>query len=94
MNSSEQLIKCHLYHNHYGSDHQGTYSKWSLQPEQKTVHNPRRVYEKADWEQIRQMIRDSLESWPTITSEGKLDSAVEKLIWSTITAIDQFTPLA
>ncbi|THC91180.1 hypothetical protein EYZ11_009369 [Aspergillus tanneri] len=25
------LVKCHLYHENYGSDHRATYSEWDLQ---------------------------------------------------------------
>lgn len=30
--SPDLLIKCHLYHENYGSDHRATYSEWNLQP--------------------------------------------------------------
>jgi hypothetical protein len=49
-NSSERLIKCHLYHDHYASDHRGTYSEWSLYPERKPERKPRRNYAKAEWD--------------------------------------------
>ncbi|EAL88790.1 uncharacterized protein AFUA_6G09380 [Aspergillus fumigatus Af293] len=31
-NCATKLIKCHLYHENYGSDHRAAYSEWSLQP--------------------------------------------------------------
>jgi hypothetical protein len=29
-NRSDLLVKCHLYHENYGSDHRATYLEWSL----------------------------------------------------------------
>jgi hypothetical protein len=93
-NSLEQLIKCHLYHDHYGSGHRGTYSEWSLHPERKPECKPRRNYERAKWDQIGRTIQDLLVPWPTIASERELDTTVERLILTTNSAINQFTPLA
>jgi hypothetical protein len=49
----ESLIKCHLYHDHYGSDHRAVYSEWSLDPPRNTEREPRRAYDRADWKRIR-----------------------------------------
>ena len=46
------LVKCHLYHDHYGSDHQAVYSEWSLNPSRNAERKPRRAYDRADWERI------------------------------------------
>jgi hypothetical protein len=35
-----KLMKYHLYHDHYGSDHRATYSEWSLQPTRNTDRTP------------------------------------------------------
>lgn len=43
----ERLIKCHLYHDNYGSDHRATFSEWSLKPDRVTDRKPRRAYERA-----------------------------------------------
>ena len=92
--SPERLIKCHLYHDHYGSDHRATYSEWSLYPERTVNRKPRRAFERADWGKIGPRLQSLLEPWPSINSESDLEAAVTRLIGSTITAIDQFTPLS
>jgi len=88
----ERLIKCQLYHDHYGSDHRATYSEWSLHPERNADIKPRRAYQRADWEKIGLMVQRLMEPLPSITSGMELESAVERLITATITAIERFTP--
>jgi hypothetical protein len=44
-NTPESLIKCRLYHDHYGSDHRATYSEWSIQPTQNAERKPRKAYD-------------------------------------------------
>lgn len=46
------LIRCQLYHDHYGSDHRGTYSEWNLQAEQTRKPKPKRAYDRADWARV------------------------------------------
>ena len=46
------LIKCHLYHENYGSDHRATYSEWNLQAQHKPTTKARKAYERADWNKL------------------------------------------
>jgi Endonuclease-reverse transcriptase len=91
--SPGRVAKCHLYHDHYGSDHRATYSEWSLQPELKPHSKPKRDYHRADWEKIRRTVQTLMQPWPTITSNTDLELAIEKLVKSSVTAIEQHTPL-
>jgi hypothetical protein len=43
------LIKCHLYHDNYGSDHRATYSEWSLRMRLNSTAKTRKAYDRADW---------------------------------------------
>ncbi|KAI3040862.1 hypothetical protein CBS147352_9731 [Aspergillus niger] len=92
-NDMTRLIKCQLYHDHYGSDHRGTYSEWSLQPEQTRKPKPRRAYDRADWARVGQTIMRSINPQLRIQSERDLDQAVDHLIQTTITALDQHVPV-
>ncbi|KAI3033203.1 hypothetical protein CBS76997_11321 [Aspergillus niger] len=92
-NDMTRLIKCQLYHDHYGSDHRGTYSEWSLQPEQTRKPKPRRAYDRADWARVGQTIMRSINPQLRIQSERDLDQAVNHLIQTTITALDQHVPV-
>jgi hypothetical protein len=47
-NDPTKLLKYHLYHDNYGLDHCGTYSKWDLRPERKVSLKPKRAYNRAD----------------------------------------------
>jgi Endonuclease-reverse transcriptase/Reverse transcriptase (RNA-dependent DNA polymerase) len=91
--SPGRLIRCHLYHDHYGSDHRATYSEWSIHPELKPDSKPKRNFNRADWEKIGLMVQTLMSPWPVISSDSDLELAVEKLVKSTVTAIEQHTPL-
>jgi hypothetical protein len=60
-NDMTRLIKCQLYHDHYGSDHRGTYSEWSLQPEQARKPKPKRAYDRAGWAPVGHSIRKQID---------------------------------
>ncbi|KAI3054121.1 hypothetical protein CBS147353_11471 [Aspergillus niger] len=91
-----RLIRCQLYHDNYGSDHRGTLSEWDLQPRRNKPSNPKRAYDRANWEKISQDIQSQTTTLPTILSTtvttADLDQAVEKLISSTIAALDRHIP--
>jgi ribonuclease HI len=91
--SPGRLIRCRLYHDHYGSDHRATYSEWSLHPELKPDSKLKRNFDRADWEKIGLTVQTLMNPWPTISSDSDLELAVEKLVKSTTTAIEQHTPL-
>jgi hypothetical protein len=92
--SPRRLLKCHLYHDHYGSDHRATYSVWALYPDHRAEPKPKRVYERADWAKIRSLIQDTLQPWPPLGSVTELEQAVEKMILSTTAAIERYIPIA
>lgn len=91
-NNTERLVKCQLYHNHYRSDHRGTYSEWNLQPKQNTKPKLKRAYDRADWTKVGQGILNLIDPQSRILSNQDLDRAVEKLIHTTTTTLDQHVP--
>ncbi|KAJ8200122.1 hypothetical protein LV164_008811, partial [Aspergillus fumigatus] len=91
-NDPTKLIKCHLYHDHYGSDHRGTFSEWNLQPERNIDSKPKRAYDKANWARIGQKILEVMGPLPGIHSNSDLDTATEKLVQSTAAVINQEVP--
>ncbi|EGD99960.1 hypothetical protein TESG_08624 [Trichophyton tonsurans CBS 112818] len=92
--SRERLIKCHLYHDNYGSDHRATYSEWSLRPDRAADAKPRRAYERANWEKIGQAVQEALDPLPEIGSREELEQAVERLVATTTGALDRHVPTA
>lgn len=50
------LIKRHLYHDSYGSDHRATYSEWNFQSRRNFATKPREVYDRADWDKFGEEI--------------------------------------
>ncbi|BAE66183.1 unnamed protein product [Aspergillus oryzae RIB40] len=91
-NNTERLIKCQLYHHHYGSDHRGTYSEWSLQPKQNVKLKLKRAYDRADWTKVGQDILNLIDPQPRILSSQDLDQVVENLVHTTTTVLDQHVP--
>lgn len=87
------LIKCHLYHENYGSDHRAMYSVWDFRGKRNAAPKARRAYERADWDQIREEVRGEAKSWSPPTTTAALDEAVEKLTIATTAAIYKHTPL-
>ena len=71
-----KLMKCQLYHNNYGLDHHGTYSKWDLQSECNESLKPKRAYDRADWAKISASLLRLLSQAPEIHSTTDLDYKV------------------
>lgn len=86
------LVKCHLYHENYGSDHHATYSEWNLQPQTKPRPKARKAYERADWSKIGEEVARQMSPWRDIKTRPTLDRMVEKLTSATAQAVDRFTP--
>lgn len=91
--SVERLIRCNLYHDNYGSDHRGVYSEWSLQPQYRPDPKPRRAYDRADGEKIGLAVKTAIEPQDTIRNNRDLELTVERLIRSTSSAIEKYTPV-
>ncbi|OQD68798.1 hypothetical protein PENANT_c289G03721 [Penicillium antarcticum] len=86
------LIKCHLYHENYGSDHRATYSEWNLQPQSKPSIKVRKAYERADWDRIGEEVARQMSPWKDIKTRPALDRVVEELTSATAQAVNRFTP--
>ncbi|KAJ5135375.1 uncharacterized protein N7515_004653 [Penicillium bovifimosum] len=91
-NSPSLLVKCHLYHENYGSDHRATYSEWNLQPQTKPRTKARKAYGRADWSKIGEEVARQMWPWRDIKTRPTLDRVVEKLTSATTQAVDRFTP--
>lgn len=59
-NRPSLLIKCHLYHENYGSDHRATYSEWNLRPQRQPTTKAKKAYDRADWHKIAEDVRRQL----------------------------------
>ncbi|KAK9847032.1 Endonuclease/exonuclease/phosphatase [Penicillium brevicompactum] len=88
----ELLIKCHLYHENYGSDHRATYSKWNLQTHSKRTTQTRKAYERADWNKIGKEVTQRIGPWKEIKTRLALDEAVQNLTEATTASVNKFTP--
>jgi hypothetical protein len=88
----ELLVKCHLYHENYGSDHHATYSEWNLQPQSTPGAKTRKAYERADWTRIGEEIVQQMSPWKDIRTRPTLDRVVQQLTSATAQAVDRFTP--
>jgi hypothetical protein len=86
------LIKCHLYHDNYGSDHRATYSEWSLRTQRNPTIKARKAYDRADWETIGWEVWRRIRPWETPNTIEALDAIVEKLTEETARAVDVHTP--
>ncbi|KAI3093180.1 hypothetical protein CBS147333_10127 [Penicillium roqueforti] len=91
-NRPDLLIKCHLYHDNYGSDHRGTYSEWYLQARRNLTTKPRKAYDRADWEKIGKEIQVLFERPGELDSTKALDTVVDRLTRTTANAVDKHTP--
>jgi hypothetical protein len=90
--SPDLLVKCHLYHENYGSDHRATYSEWNLQPQTKPRTKTRKAYERANWSKIGEEVARQMSPWKQIKTRPTLDRVVEELTSVTAQAVDRFTP--
>jgi hypothetical protein len=88
----EILIKCHLYHENYGSDHRATYSEWNLHPHSKRATQTRKAYERADWNKIGEEVVRRTGPWKEIKTRPALDEAVQNLTEATTASVNKFTP--
>ncbi|GAA3296697.1 hypothetical protein GCM10020218_080510 [Dactylosporangium vinaceum] len=88
----ELLVKCHLYHENYGSDHRATYSEWNLQPQSTPGTKTKKAYERADWARIGDEIVQQMSPWKDIRTRPTLDRVVQQLTSATAQAVDRFTP--
>ena len=88
----DRLVKCHLYHENYGSDHRATYSEWSLRTERKPTAAARKAYNRADWDKIGEAVLRQMEPWKELKTRPALDDFVGKLTRETAAAVDRFTP--
>ncbi|KAI2756346.1 hypothetical protein DTO006G1_7986 [Penicillium roqueforti] len=86
------LIKCHLYHDNYGSDHRATYSEWNLQAQRRPAAKAKKAYDRADWDKIAKEVLRQIGPWKEIQTRPALDEAVERLTEATATAVDSLTP--
>lgn len=86
------LIKCHHYHDIYGSDHRATNSEGSLRTRRNPPTRERKTYDRADWEKIGTEVKSAVGPWREINTVESLDSVVDKLIKATATAVDRHTP--
>jgi hypothetical protein len=59
--SPERILKCHLYHDNYGSDHRATFSEWNIRPELNPEEKPRKAYERAVWVKVGKMIHTTMD---------------------------------
>ena len=86
------LIKCHLYHENYGSDHRATYSEWSLHAHHKPNAKPRKAYERANWGKIGAEVLQQMGPWKEVRTRPALDEIVERLTEATASAVEDHTP--
>jgi hypothetical protein len=93
-NRPDLLIKCHLYHENYGSDHRATYSEWNLQAQCKPTTKPKKAFDRAEWNKIGEEVVRQIGPWKEIKTRPALDETVQKLIETTTAAIDRYTPNA
>ncbi|KAJ5839473.1 uncharacterized protein N7525_004661 [Penicillium rubens] len=91
-NRPELLIKCHLYHENYGSDHRVTYSEWNLSPRRQPAAKAKKAYDRADWAKIAEDVLRQIGLWKGVKTRPALDEVVERLIEATTTAVDRYTP--
>lgn len=86
------LVKCHLYHENYGSDHRATYSEWNLIAQHKPTAKARKAYDRANWDKIGNEVLRQIGPWKDVKTRPALDDTVERLTEATATAVDRYTP--
>ncbi|KAF7118717.1 hypothetical protein CNMCM5793_008337 [Aspergillus hiratsukae] len=86
------LIRCHLYHDNYGSDHRATYSEWSLKARHGPIAKTRKAYERADWDKIGAEVLLQMGPWKEIKTRPALDETVERLTEITASAVENHIP--
>jgi hypothetical protein len=91
-NRPDLLIKCHLYHDNYGSDHRATYSEWNLQAQCRPATKARKAFDRAEWNKIGEEVLRQIGPWKEIKTRLALDEMVQKLIEATNAAVNRYTP--
>ncbi|OGE46890.1 hypothetical protein PENARI_c093G11063, partial [Penicillium arizonense] len=91
-NRPDLLVKCHLYHENYGSDHRATYSEWNLRSQRQPAAKAKKAYDRADWCKIAEDVRRQLGPWKEVKTRPALDETVDKLTEATARAVDRHTP--
>lgn len=84
-NSPDLMIKFHLYHENYGSDHRATLSEWNIRPRRNPSRTVKKAYDRADWDKIGREVQQKIEPWPEENTPGTLDHIVGRLIDATTT---------
>jgi len=92
-NAPERIVKCELYHENYGSDHQGTYLEWDLKPIIHSEPSPRKAYDRTDWAKVGKDVLAAIEPSEPIASTTQLDAKVDKLIRAVQQAVEKHAPL-
>lgn len=91
-NRPDLLVRCHLYHENYGSDHRATVSEWSLRTPRQPTGKARKAYDRADWHKIADEVLRQMGPWKELKTRPALDEAVERLTDATAIAVDKYTP--
>ncbi|OQD89673.1 hypothetical protein PENANT_c002G08040 [Penicillium antarcticum] len=86
------LVKCHLYHDYYGSDHRATYSEWNLQAQYKPTTKARKALDRAEWNKIGEEVLRQIGPWKEIKTRPALDEMAQKVIEATTAAVYRYTP--
>ena len=93
-NARENLVKCELYEDNFGSDHRATCSEWKMTLEHRPRPQSRKAYARADWAKIGAMIRTKMGESPHIETIDQLEQEVDNLVTTAIAAVNQYTPQA
>ncbi|THC87303.1 hypothetical protein EYZ11_013252 [Aspergillus tanneri] len=91
-NRPDLLIKCHLYHDNYGSDHRATYSGWNLRTQRKPPGKAKKAFDRADWGRIASEVLQQMGPWKEVKTRPALDKVVERFTEATAAAGDRHTP--
>jgi len=87
------IVKCSIYHENYGSDHRATYLEWNQSTATQPEHAPRRAFHRTDWEKVGLSARNSVNLDRSIDSAARLDDVAQALISATSAAVERHTPL-
>jgi len=87
---TDELLRCNVHPNEYGSDHRGIESIFNVEVE----HSPPRtrlLFENALWAKISQDVRDNLNRRPPLATDN-LNTFAEKLLDPITNAVNQHVP--
>ncbi|THC88490.1 hypothetical protein EYZ11_012059 [Aspergillus tanneri] len=91
-NRPDPLIKCHLYHDNYGSDQRATYSEWNLRVQRKPTAKAKKAFDRADWDSIASEVLQQMGPWKEVKIRPALDEVVERSTEATASTVDRHTP--